>query len=172
LYRILKDNLITVMKLKFRHKIENTDPEKIRQIVISTGFFRDDEVDVAVELANEALEKGEAVSGYHFVFVTDNGFVTGFACYGPTPCTQGTFDLYWIVVHDSFRGKGIGRSVMQKVEEMLQKAGARKLYIETSSTPKYQPTRNFYISSGYTEEARLKDFYNPGDDKVIYTKYL
>jgi ribosomal protein S18 acetylase RimI-like enzyme len=160
------------MKPTFRYKIEGNDPERIRQIVVSTGFFRDDEADVAVELANETLEKGENISGYHFVFATDQDDIAGFACYGPTPCTQGTFDLYWIVVHDSFRGKGIGRSLIHHVEEILRKNQARKLYIETSSTQKYQPTRDFYFSSGYKEEARLKDFYNPGDDKVIYAKYL
>lgn len=160
------------MDLFFRDEIVAGDPETIRRIVISTGFFRDDEVEVAVELAKEALAKGQQESGYHFLFALSQGKVAGYACYGPTPCTIGVYDLYWIVVDKYFRGRGIGKQIMAKVEMEIRSKHARKLYIETSSTAKYNPTRQFYLQTGYAEEARLKDFYNVDDDKVIFSKNL
>jgi ribosomal protein S18 acetylase RimI-like enzyme len=160
------------MQLTFRDSLEIEDIQKVREICLSTGFFRDDETEVAMELVTEALENGQEKSGYFFQFAMDSEKTMGFVCYGPTPCTLGTYDLYWIVVHDAYRGKGIGIQLLKETEEALKHKDARKLYIETSSTDKYLPTRQFYQKAGYQEEARLKDFYIPGDDKVIFAKYL
>jgi hypothetical protein len=44
--------------------------------------------------------------------------------------------------------------------------------VETSSRPEYVATRAFYARRGYTEAARLRAFYAPGDDRVIFTKRL
>jgi ribosomal protein S18 acetylase RimI-like enzyme len=160
------------MNLTFRNNPTPEDVAAVREICVSTGFFRDDETDVAVELVQEALDKGQEKSGYYFLFATDEDTACGFVCFGPTPCTVGTFDLYWIVVDDRFRGKGIGLELLRRTELALREMNARKLYIETSSTEKYLPTRKFYLKAGYTEEARLKNFYLTGDDKVIYSRYL
>ncbi len=160
------------MKIKFRKSIHDDDADIIRDICTSTGFFREDETEVAVELIQEALLKGQEASGYHFILMEHEGTTCGFACYGPTPCTMGTFDLYWIVVDIRFRGKGLGILLLKQAEQELMQIHARKLYIETSSTDKYLPTRKFYQKAGYSEEARLKDFYLEGDDKVIYAKRL
>jgi len=158
--------------MEFRKNLLPHDVENVRKICGSTGFFRADETDVAVELVQEALTKGQEGSGYYFVFATEGNHTCGFVCFGPTPCTLGTYDLYWIVVDNNFRGKGIGMELLRETERNLKELSARKLYIETSSTEKYLPTRSFYVKGGYTEEARLKDFYLAGDDKVIYSKYL
>ncbi|MFN2395162.1 MAG: GNAT family N-acetyltransferase [Bacteroidales bacterium] len=160
------------MEISFRKVIASNDLNRVRQITLSTGFFRDDEIEVAVELATEALDKGQEQSGYFFLFSMMGDHTTGFVCFGPTPCTIGTFDLYWIVVDNNFRGNGTGKALMQQTERELIARKARKLYIETSSTDKYLPTRKFYENCGYAEEARLKDFYSNGDDKVIYSKVL
>jgi ribosomal protein S18 acetylase RimI-like enzyme len=157
------------MNLQFRTSLFKTDLPAVRNICTSTGFFREDEIDVAVELVQEALDTGQEKSGYYFLFAMDDESTCGFVCFGPTPCTIGTFDLYWIVVDDNYRGKGVGLELLRQTENMLKQLKARKLYIETSSTDKYLPTRKFYQKAGYTEEARLKDFYLPGDDKVIYS---
>jgi len=148
-----------------------SDPGAVRRIAASTGFFREDEVEVAVDLVREALEKG-ASCGYHFLFAESDGQVTGFACLGPVPLTIGSYDLYWIVVEEGRRGQGIGKQLLQEAEQQARLLGGRKLYIETSSTARYRPTRAFYLASGYAEEACLRDFYLPGDDKLIYSKSL
>lgn len=157
---------------RFRNSPEPEDVANIERIVVSSGFFRPDEVAVAVELVNEALEKGQQASGYHFIFCMEDKQTIGFCCFGPTPCTLGTWDLYWIAVEERYRGQKIGKQLLEKAESYLRQENSRKLYIETSSLTKYLPTRKFYLKSGYTEEACLKDFYDTGDDKIIYCRYL
>ena len=131
----------------------------------------DAEIDVAVELVEERLSKGES-SGYYFVFAEQGGRVVGYTCFGPIPCTIASFDLYWIAVHDSCRGQGIGKALMRKSEELIAAMGGTRVYIETSFRAQYVPTRQFYFACGYQEAAVLADFYAPGDGKVIYLKVL
>lgn len=158
--------------ITLRHELRPSDPDAIARIVSSTGFFRPAEVGVAVELATERLAKGDA-SGYHFV-LGDNeaGVLVAYACFGPIPCTVDSFDLYWIAVDTSLQGHGLGRRVLREAEATIRAMGGRRVYIETSSQPLYEPTRRFYAASGYAEEARLRDFYTAGDDKVIYVRRL
>lgn len=156
----------------FRYEVRPSDPDAIRRIVASTGFFRPAEVDVAVELPTERLTKGEP-SGYHFVLADDDaGALVGYACFGPIACTVDSFDLYWIAVDAARQGRGLGRLVMREAERRIHQMGGRRVYIETSSQPLYEPTRRFYLAAGYAEEARLRDFYTAGDDKVIYVRRL
>lgn len=141
----------------------------MRAIVASTGFFSDAEIDIAVELVKDRLARGEA-SDYHFVFAAQQGRPIGYACYGPIACTASSFDLYWIVVHNDHRGHGLGVQLMHECERMIAAEGGRRIYVETSSRPQYEPTRNFYEKCGYRVEAVLEDFYAPGDGKVILVK--
>ncbi|MBP7459822.1 MAG: GNAT family N-acetyltransferase [Candidatus Delongbacteria bacterium] len=155
--------------LTFRYEPLPQDTETIRTIVESSGFFYPEEVDVAVELVSERLEKGES-SGYYFVFLLDDGQVVGYSCYGPIACTQGSFDFYWLAVLNNRRGQGLGRMLIHETENQIVTVQGRGIYIETSSRPQYQPTRQVYLRHGYQVEAVLKDFYHPGDDKVIFSK--
>ncbi|HSV89428.1 MAG TPA: GNAT family N-acetyltransferase [Bacteroidales bacterium] len=147
------------------------DRENIREITESTGFFRPDEVDVAVELADEALLKGTD-SGYHFIIAEIDGKGMGFACYGHIACTIGSYDLYWIAVSEDFRGRGVGQLLLKSVETDVAALNGRKIYIETSSLEKYIPTQKFYKSAGYQLEAILEDFYQKGDNKLVFSKNL
>jgi GNAT superfamily N-acetyltransferase len=154
----------------FRTQPRPEDVAAIRKIVESTGFFYSHEVDVAVELVESRLKDGEA-SGYYFLFAEDAaGRTIGYACYGPVPCTIGSFDLYWIAVDQNCRGGGLGRLLLAEVEQRVAAMRGRRVYIETSSRPLYEPTRAFYRRCGYVEEARLVDFYDTGDDKIIYSR--
>lgn len=157
--------------LTFRQEVLQSDAQHVRELTTSTGFFMDAEIDVAVELVEERLSKGES-SGYYFVFAEQGGRVVGYTCFGPIPCTIASFDLYWIAVHDSCRGQGIGKALMRKSEECIAAMGGTRVYIETSSRAQYVPTRQFYFACGYQEAAVLADFYAPGDGKVIYLKVL
>ena len=96
----------------------------------------------------------------------------GYACFGPHPLTQGTYDLYWIVVDPTAQGHGIGHALLARVEAEVQARGGRLLLVETSGTPAYTAARRFYESSGYRCEATIHDFYAPGDDLVIFSKDL
>jgi len=159
------------MSVTLRRDARAGDPEVVRDITESTGFFYAEEVATAVELVDERLAKGPA-SGYSFVFAEEAGRTLGYACFGPIACTKASFDLYWIAVHADARGKGLGTVLLEESERLIRAAGGGRVYIETSSRPLYEPTRAFYLARGYREEARLADFYGPGDAKVIYVKVV
>ena len=95
-----------------------------------------------------------------------------FACFGHAPCTEAAWDLYWIAVDRQRHGRGIGRSLLQTVEDEIRRRAGRIVLAETSSKAIYVATRAFYEHAGYVEEARIKDFYAPDDDKVVYSKRL
>jgi ribosomal protein S18 acetylase RimI-like enzyme len=163
--------------------------ERIKEILDATAVFRKEEIDVALELFDEVFPRDAAAppgaataatrrndapptdSTYVFLgaFTPDDELV-GYACYGPTPDTDRTFDLYWIAVDPTAQGSGGGTRLLTEVERRLEGLNARMLVVETSSRPEYAPTRAFYEKRGYAEAARMREFYAPGDDRVIFTK--
>ena len=106
------------------------------------------------------------------MFAEVDGQTVAYACFGLIPCTLFSFDLYWIATHEDFRGRGLGKIVLREVEKVVAASGGKSVYIETSYLPKYEPTRAFYLKNNYTEKARFEDFYDDGDDKVVYVKKL
>jgi ribosomal protein S18 acetylase RimI-like enzyme len=86
--------------------------------------------------------------------------------------TQGTFDLYWIATDPSVRGTGVGRKLVEAMEEELKGRGAARIRVETSASEGYEETRTFYERTRYLEEARIRDFYRAGDDLIILVKRL
>ena len=165
-------NLETIIPgdgITWREEPVPSDAESVRDIVLSSGFFSAEEKEIAVELVRERLQKGLS-SGYFFLFAEEQGRVTGYACFGPIPGTRDGYDLYWIAVMDEMRGLGTGKGILARAERKIRDSGGRRIYIETSSRERYRPTRAFYHKSGYVREAVLKDFYAPGDDKIIYVK--
>lgn len=157
--------------LSFREEVLPGDPGTVREIVSSTGFFHGHEIEVAVELVDERLQKGP-LSGYLFLFAEQGGRTVGYCCYGEIACTEGSYDLYWIAVLDDSRSRGIGKVLLQKTEALIAGLKGRAVWVETSGQKKYASTRNFYLRSGYQEAAVLKGFYGPDDDKFIYVKRL
>jgi GNAT superfamily N-acetyltransferase len=159
------------MNLTFRTTPEKNDIQRIREIVASTGFFYDFEVDVAVELVDDRLTDGES-TGYHFVFAEVDHVTAAYACYGHIEMTKSCFDLYWIATHHDFRGKGIGKKLLDETYRQVKKLGCTMLLAETSGREHYAPTRGFYNSAGFTLEATIHDYYDKGDDMLIYIKRL
>ncbi len=158
-------------RLEWRNEVRPGDEETVRRICESSGYFSAEEVQIALGLVQERLDKGEA-SGYHFLFAHYSRTVVGFACYGPIPGTESSWDLYWIAVEEQKRGQGVGRKLQAEVESRAILLGSRRLYIWTSSRDQYLPTRRFYERLGYTREATLRDYYKPGEHLVIYVKHL
>jgi ribosomal protein S18 acetylase RimI-like enzyme len=116
-------------------------------------------------------QHGEA-SGYVFLIYREGEEVLGFACFGPHPLTEGTFDLYWICTAREARGRGIGGALLVRVEAEVRARGGRLLVVETSSTPDYSSARCFYERYGYRYESVVRDFYAPDDDLILYAKPL
>lgn len=154
--------------MEYRSKLSASDMAPLEEILLSSGFFYDSEVDIALSLARENLEAGEEKSGYIFNVAEENGKPVAFTCYGKIPGTESSFDLYWIVVHKSQRGKGIGKILMNMAREDIGKRGGENIWIETSSRPLYQPTIHFYLSYGCEKVTELPDFYGKNDNKVIF----
>ncbi len=155
--------------------LQPRDRSRIEEMVLSSGKFTDKETVTAMELVDEALKKGEEASGYIFAVLEDRrgpSVVKGYACYGPTPLTQGVYDLYWIVVDPKEQGKGFGRLLIEHVERDVMKRGGRMILIETSSQESYGATIRFYGRAGYERVARIKNFYRIGDDKLVFSKEL
>jgi ribosomal protein S18 acetylase RimI-like enzyme len=134
-------------------------------------MFRADEIDIALEVIDAYLVHPDRDYTALGAF-TQDGELVGYTCHGPTPCTLGTFDLYWIAVDPAVQGSGVGSALLQEVERRLAMVDARLLLIETSSQPRYEPTRGFYERHGYREVARVPDFYAQGDDRVIFAKRI
>jgi GNAT superfamily N-acetyltransferase len=122
-----------------------------------------------VELLDESLAGDD---DYRFLGAYSDHELVGYACWGPTPGTRGTYDLYWVVVDAAWQGKGVGTRLLRAVEDRLTTAGARLIVVETSSLPDYAATRAFYERRGYTQAATLPGYYTPDDDLVIYLKDL
>ena len=156
---------------EYRSQPAPPDVTAVRDIVTSSGFFSLAEIEVAVELVEERLAKGLA-SGYHFLFADGKDHARGYTCFGEVPATVGSFDLYWIAVHEDERGTGIGRSLLAASEAAIEAQGGARIWVETSSRELYVPTRAFYLACGYREAARLEDFYGVGDAKVVFVKFL
>jgi GNAT superfamily N-acetyltransferase len=148
------------------------DLRAVPELVAATGFFRPSEVEIARELVAECLARGPDASGYHFLLADDARGLAGYVCFGPIAGTEGSFDLYWIAVRPDRWGMGLGRALLSAAEARIAAWGGRRVWIETSTTDRYAPTRAFYAACGYRLEAVLADFYAPGDGKAFFVKVL
>lgn len=158
--------------ITFRFKLEPEEDKIIKEITESVHLFYGFEVDVAQELAMLNIEKGPEQNGYNFILCELNSKVIGYSCYGSIPCTKDRFDLFWIVVSQEFRGKNIGKQLIFETEKKVTEQGGKRIYIETSSREPYYGARQFYERCNYKIDAIQKDYYDDGDDKVIYVKAL
>jgi ribosomal protein S18 acetylase RimI-like enzyme len=158
----------TFMKIR---AIQPNDRNIIESILKAVGNFTEPEIIVAIELVEEAIATGNTGDYIAYVLEDDNG-VCGYACYGLTPMTKSTYDFYWLAVDPAKQGKGYGKTLIRYVENEVKNLGGSLLVLETSSQESYRKTTACYESSGYVLSARIKDFYKPGDDKLIYLKYL
>jgi GNAT superfamily N-acetyltransferase len=98
--------------------------------------------------------------------------VLGYACFGATPMTEATFDLYWLVVAADMRGQGIGGALLAGVEAELKQRGGRILRIETSSLEGQGGARRFYEKAAFRLAGAIPDFYRQGDDLLVFAKVL
>jgi ribosomal protein S18 acetylase RimI-like enzyme len=153
-------------------KFEKADIAPLAEIVRATKVFHEEEVDVAIELMEIAANEKDQKDYFLYSYVDESGVLQGYYCVGPTPMTKSTYDLYWIAVHPRMHRKKIGRDLLEHCEQQVKEMGGTLLVVETSSQPKYEPTRKFYLQHQYIEAAHIKDYYAPGDDLVIYTKHF
>jgi ribosomal protein S18 acetylase RimI-like enzyme len=145
------------------------DKSKVMAILRDTPEFKPVEVDVAGELIDAFIDGGTS-SGYFLLAGTVDSAVVGYICYGPTPLTTGTWDIYWMAVSQRSQRHGVGRALLNAAESDIENARGRLILIETSSKPGYEKAQRFYAKQGYELISRIADFYEPGDDKLTYLR--
>jgi GNAT superfamily N-acetyltransferase len=152
--------------------MEPRDKSAVLGLIRATDMFTPAEVDVAEELMDIYLEKPDQGDYRVVVVENDRKEAVGYMTWGPTPLTEGAYDLYWMAVSPAEQGRGRGKALVRWLEDEVRLRDGRMIIIETSSQPKYHGTRQFYIDLDYREVARVPDFYRAGDDRVIYAKYF
>ncbi|MBL7817690.1 MAG: GNAT family N-acetyltransferase [Saprospiraceae bacterium] len=156
------------MTHRIRRQLRAEDLDSIKEIVVSTNFFNEEEVAIALELVEENLLKGEKLSGYIFNIYEIDAIPVAFICFGKISGTTNSFDLYWIVVHEAYKRKGIGLVLMNEVKVYVAQQGGGQIWIETSSRPLYAPTHQFYLQCGCKKMSKLPHYYAQGDHKITY----
>jgi ribosomal protein S18 acetylase RimI-like enzyme len=137
--------------------------------------FRAEEVSCAIELVDAALARAEGNTYEALVAVPTEGAgeePIGYVCFGATPMTAGTFDLYWLIVAEEARGRGVGAALLAATEAELRRRGGRLVRIETSSLEGQGGAARFYERSGYQRVGEIPGFYRPGDDLLTFAKSL
>jgi GNAT superfamily N-acetyltransferase len=151
-------------------QLNSNDRHGLESMLAGIPSFDTDDQSVALELVDIALNDPEQIDYLFLLAVDGSDQPIGYACYGPTPLTDGTYDLYWIAVSSDLSGKGIGTSLLQAVEEDIKSRNGRMLIIETSSSDGYEKTRQFYLKNAYPLVETIKDFYRSGEDRVTFIK--
>jgi GNAT superfamily N-acetyltransferase len=158
----------TLVSPHLRH-LSVADRGRLEEITRAVGLFREDEIPVALEVFDEAVRPGPGTGSYSALGAEVDGRLAGWICWGPTPCTLGTYDLYWMAVDPSLHGTGVGTALIVEMEHRLT-GHARLIVVETAGRPDYAATRRFYQARGYRAVATVPDFYAPGDDQVVFVK--
>jgi GNAT superfamily N-acetyltransferase len=177
--------MTTLTRVNLR-ELAVTDVARVVELTRTTGVFRDEEIAIAEEVVTEAVkaDRSDVVGGndrpdhldrpdrpYYALGAEVDGRVVGWICWGATPCTVATWDLYWMAVDPEMHGQGVGTALLEEMENRLSDK-ARLIVIDTSGRPDYAPTRAFYRARGYQTAAVVRDFYALGDDQVIFSKRL
>ena len=150
---------------------KDNDSKAILEVAGASGLFQPPELEeVSGMLA--AHFAGESGEGHEWLVDDVAGDVMGAAYYAPEPFTEGVWNLYMLVVHPKGQGKGQGKGLVRFVENALRQQGERVLLVETSGVDSFARTRAFYSKLGFDEEARIRDYYKAGDDKVVFWKSL
>ena len=150
------------------------DVEQIRALALDNGMFAPEEMAGFDDGLNSYLSG--ASEGHRWLVATGvGGRVEGAAYVAPEPFGDRIWNLYFLAAHPSRHRRGAGSALVTRVEQTLRdegEASARVLIVETSSSAAYEGARGFYASQGFDREAVIRDFYGPGEDKIVFWKSL
>ena len=144
------------------------DLPAVKRLIDAAELFPSELLDGMVPGGEDAVDDEAA----EFWLTHDDDGVDAVACCAPEEMTNGTWNLLLIAVHPERHGRGIGTALMRHVEAQLSERGARVLLVESSGTDGFERTRGFYRHLGYAQEARIREYYDAGDDKVVFRKAL
>jgi ribosomal protein S18 acetylase RimI-like enzyme len=152
--------------------MKKSDKPAVMDILRRTNMFTPAEIDVAEEQIDIVFDQPQQKDYNELVVEDASGRVAGWMSWGPSPMTEGTYDLYWIAVDPAAQGQGLGKTLVRWLEDRVRRERGRLILIETASQTDYEPTRQFYLKQDFREAARIRDYYRPGDDRIIYAKYF
>lgn len=147
------------------------DTKRLIELTAATGFFKPAELVALREVLDDFHRENREFGHRAFVWM-EGERPLGYVYHAPVPMTEGTWSLYWIAVAADQQGRGLGRQLLESVEADVREHDGRMLLIETSSTPRYEPTREFYKKRGYAVAAHIPDYYADGDGLVVFSKRL
>lgn len=136
----------------------------------ASGLFEPSQTEDLAQILDQHFRDQNNTQDFWFTDF-DNELV-GMAYVAPERMTKGTWNLYLIAVHPHRQRQGRGKSLLRHIEQVLTERGERLLLVETSGTDDFDYVRGVYRKSGYTEEARIRDFYATGVDKIVFRKVL
>ena len=126
----------------------------------------------ALEEVLEDYHQHNASLGHRAIALKRDGKTLGFAYFAEAAMTDRTWSLWWIVVERQSQASGVGGHMLRYVEDSVRAAAGRQLLIETSSLPKYELTRRFYLKNGYRQVAAVPNYYADGDDMLFFGKRM
>lgn len=153
-------------------KVMKSDHEVITNLIQEIDLFTTDEKEVVFELLDIYMFNELQKDYQFFATLEDDQSFSSFICFGPTPMSSNTYDLYWIGTHPNHRRKGLAAKLIDFMKAYMLEQQAKIIRVETSSQELYGGTVSFYDSLNFNEEARIRDFYKDGDDLIIYTARL
>jgi ribosomal protein S18 acetylase RimI-like enzyme len=159
------------MKIVMRN-LKSSDVQTLSELLKRIPVFGGDDQCVAMELLNIIVEQPGQKDYLCIVAVDGANIPIGYACFGPTPLTDGTFSLYWIAVEPMYSRHGVGSQLLHTVEMKICRMHGRMLVLETSSINSYEQARQFYERNNFTLVEAIQDFYREGEDRVTYIKRL
>lgn len=149
------------------------DRAAIKALAVATGLYDESDVEFFDDMIAGAVDG--SMADHHWLVVEHEGGIVASAYYAPEPFADRVWNLYFLAVSPGQQSRGSGAAIVAHVEGELRQRGegsARVLIVETSSTDGYERTRSFYRSHGFVEEARIREFYGPGDHKVVFWRSL
>jgi ribosomal protein S18 acetylase RimI-like enzyme len=149
--------------------IQPADTAALVEMAGGTGAFKPMEIQALREVLDDYHAQNYSL-GHRGVAIEQDGSVVGFAYFAPAAMTDRTWSLWWIAVDHHVQARGIGSELLRYVEAEVRAAAGRLLLIETSSQPKYDLTRRFYLKHGYSQIAAVPDYYAQGDDMLFFGK--
>ncbi len=153
--------------------IRLTTTDDVTDLIIlaeASGLFEPSQTEELVQMLDQHFN-GDTENQDLWFTDDDNGLV-GVAYVAPERMTEGTWNLYLIAIHPDHQRQGRGVALLRHVEQVLASRGERVLLVETSGLESFEYVRSFYRKSGYDEEAKIREFYKAGDDKIIFRKAL
>ena len=92
-----------------------------------------------------SLRKQMTVSQHQFLLAEINDEPVGFASYSKIDGST-TYKLQKLYVRTDIQGKGLGKTLLEYVEDTVKEAGAKYLHLNVN---RYNKARSFYEKMGY-----------------------